>query len=490
MQPDRGQLAEAALARSHRRRGVALCQLDRVEAFGDRTRHVLLGDVLADADEALSAPGVSRARARRLAALAGDGAGSFDVRRQVSRHEDAPLRVELDPGAGLGEQRVGGLRTAGDDEQVARDGPPSDLHAREVPAALRLEGAQLVPAQIDDLGDLRPGAPQDLGRLDSGVVGRDDYSPLPGPDREVGDEPPDGAREHDPREVIAREDERLLDRARGDDDAPRAKPEEERPRGDGDEAAFVDADRAGGGENLEGRKLGRPAGESGAFVDERDPATCRRRVRGGRKPGRAAADHEHVDGAMLRVEAARAASVFVDLAETRCVAQHPFVQRPGPARPDHRPVVEADRHEAAADLVDDGHQVAVERPQHVLRAHARPLAGRLDADPHVRDAVHFHQAVRATAGAAEEPACAVVLEAAGKDAAAGGEEGGPDRVAGEGLERLVAEGEGERAGAVDALAGAGRKPHATNVLRTSFVRVSRSAWNHVRQPRRWYHHSR
>jgi len=30
----------------------------------------------------------------------------------------------------------------------------------------------------------------------------------------------------------------------------------------------------------------------------------------------------------------------------------------------------------------------------------------------------------------------------------------------------------------------------TSVRSTSFVRVSRSAWNQISQPRRWYHHSR
>ncbi len=54
VQADGGDVAELALAGAHRHRRVALGQLDRVEALGDGALDVLVGHVLADADEALA----------------------------------------------------------------------------------------------------------------------------------------------------------------------------------------------------------------------------------------------------------------------------------------------------------------------------------------------------------------------------------------------------------------------------------------------------
>src|SRR5581483_1485409 len=121
----------------------------------------------------------------------------------------------------------------------------------------------------------------------------------------------------------------------------------------------------------------------------------------------------------------------------------------------------------------------------------------LDADADVRHAVHGHQAVRAGAGAAEQAARTVVLEAPREHPAAGGEQRGADRVPGERLDEVVLEAEGDRLRAVDALAGLRREPHraggragGSSTFTTSFVRVSRSARNQAPQPCRWYHHSR
>src|SRR5207245_1073800 len=135
-----------------------------------------------------------------------------------------------------------------------------------------------------------------------------------------------------------------------------------------------------------------------------------------------------------------------------------------------------------------------------LRADDGAGARRFDARAHVRDAVDLHQAVRARAAAAEEPARPVVLEAAREHAAAAGEERGGDRVALVALDGLVVEEERERPAAVDPLAGLRLEPHtagvsgtaggvgsacggdASSVLSTSFVRVSRSARNQTWQP--------
>ena len=147
---------------------------------------------------------------------------------------------------------------------------------------------------------------------------------------------------------------------------------------------------------------------------------------------------------VLDVEAAVRRRVLVHLAEAGDAAQELLVERPRPPRPDHRPVVEADRRERPADLVDDADQVAVERAD--ARSAARPrrsVADGLGADADVRDAVDLHHAVGAAARAAEQPARAVVLEAAREDALARRVERRADRVAGEGLDRLALEREGD-----------------------------------------------
>src|SRR5204863_9162265 len=142
-----------------------------------------------------------------------------------------------------------------------------------------------------------------------------------------------------------------------------------------------------------------------------------------------AADDEHPCLSVLHVVAATVARVLVELAEPGHVAQELLVQRPELSRADHRPVVEADRGERAADLVDDAHEVEVELPDDVLRLHDGALAQGLDADADIRHAVDGHQAIRAVTRAAEKPARAVVLEGAGEDAPSAREEGRRDRVA-------------------------------------------------------------
>src|SRR5262249_25202055 len=97
------------------------------------------------------------------------------------------------------------------------------------------------------------------------------------------------------------------------------------------------------------------------------------------------------------------------------------------------------------------------------------------------------------AGAAEQAATPVVLEAAREGRPAARVESRADRVAVVRLDRLAVELELDRPPAVDPLGGSGRQSVAHSgspTQLTSFVVVSRSATNQVRQPDRWYHHSR
>src|SRR5439155_13695974 len=94
-QPNRGEVAELALTRAHRHGRVALRELDRVEAFGDRTLHILRRHVLADADEAFVATACQLRRRRALLEPAGRRADDLDAGRELRRHEDATPRPGL-----------------------------------------------------------------------------------------------------------------------------------------------------------------------------------------------------------------------------------------------------------------------------------------------------------------------------------------------------------------------------------------------------------
>ena len=348
--------------------------------------------------------------------------------RKLRGDEDAERVVELDLAARLGEQRVRGLPPTRRDEKVAvgalavEDEPP---HA-PLPA-LGGELARPDLAEIDDLRDLDARLHELVRDRQRVVIGAEHDRSRAGPDREVPDEAPDAVGEHHADEVVPAEHERLFGRAGRDDDPLGTEAIEQRARVDRNEAALPDPERAGGREHLHPGEL--EIAVPGVLVDEDDAGAAPRGFERRRPTRCAAADDEHARAPMLRVVAPSVAGVRVELPEPRCAAQELLVQRPRGARPDERPVVEADRSERPAELVGHRHEVEVERPADVLALHDGALADRLGADADVRHAVDGHLAVRAVTRAAEEPAWPVVLERAREDALAGPERGGGDRVA-------------------------------------------------------------
>jgi hypothetical protein len=171
-------------------------------------------------------------------------------------------------------------------------------------------------------------------------------------------------------------------------------------------------------------------------------------------------------------------------------AEHPLVRRPEPPRPDERLVVEAGRRERATDRVGERHRVDLEPRARVEVLDLRSIAHGLGAGAYARRAVDRDQAVGAVARAAHQAAPAVVLEAAREGALAGGVERRADRVACERRHLPAVEGERDALIAVDQLrrlgsqAGHELSSPGSPTRKTSFVRVSLSAWNHVRQPER------
>ena len=281
------------------------------------------------------------------------------------------------------------------------------------------------------------------------------------------DEAARAAREHHAGKVVAGKEQRLLDRAGGVDLALGADLVERVALPDRHEAV-EGAERGSVVEDLDpgcagpldqlARVLHPALGEQaaaglGALVGENDIGAqlC---CSGGRvQPGRAAADHEDVRVATPVLRPPLALGLrLAQLPEPGRVPQHLLVEGPEAPRPDEGLVVEAGRGEWATDEIGGAHHVEAERRRRVHVLHLHPLAHRLGAGAHAGGAVHLHEAVGALAGAAEEAARAVVLEAAREGALAGGEERRADRVALEGRHVLPVERERELAVALDALA--------------------------------------
>ena len=203
------------------------------------------------------------------------GAGVGRARRPPSRRPrrrragrvgtKMPRRgVVLDPRARLGEQRVGGLAAARGDEQVAVDARVPSIVDRGEPAAAargrRARGSRSrrstdaaisTPARVSSSAARAPRS--SVATTTARVAGLE---------RPVVDQPAHAAGQHDADEVVAREDERLLERARGDDDPPGAEAVEHIAGVDRDEPALVD------------RRARAPA---------RSPRTARRRRRASRR---------------------------------------------------------------------------------------------------------------------------------------------------------------------------------------------------------------
>ena len=475
-------MAELALARPHRHRRVALRELERVESLRDRAVDVLRRHVFADADEALVdviLAGLRAQRARRGAAAARDRPHRLDAVRQCARDEDRARWVVVDASTDLGEERVRGLTARRRDDQVAIDPRLREMDSLDVSLSpARLDPPERSLPEIDDALDGNAGLAEIVDDVEVPVVRADHDGALSGLDGEVAHEAPNGARQHHADEVVSREHDRLLECSRGDHDPLGAVAVEDRAAVDRHEAALPDAERTGRREHLDAVEL--LASRAGTLVHEHDARSVLRRLDRRRAARASAADDQDARPPVLDVVAARVAGVRVELPEAGRVPQELLVVRPHPARPDHRPVVEADGRERPSELVRQGHQVALERADDVLRAEHRSMAHRLDADPHVRHAVDGHHAVRAVARAAEEPARAVVLERAGEQPPPRRVHGRPERVSGEAADREPVEREDDARRAVDQLIGARRKPHAAppagsgrEISRISFVRVSR-----------------
>ena len=401
---------------------------------------------------------------------------------EVRGDEDAAPVVVLDPRARVREQRVRRLAAARHDQQVAGDLAAVELDRGQTPgAALGGDLAHPRLAQVDDLGDLGTGLLEQGDGVQRAVVGGHHDRSLAGLQRPASDEPAHGLGQDDPDQVVAGEDQRLLDRACGDDDLSGAVAEEHVAGVHRDEPAFEDAERDAV-HDLEPLTRVEPGGVA---FDHDDLPPLGSVPPGCLAAGRACADHQHLGAAVLDVVAVLPAAVLVDLPQPGDVAQELLVEGPRAARADHRPVVEADRRERPADLVGDGEQVVVERAADVLRLDVQPGGERRHARAHVRRPVDREHAVRAGALAADEPARAVVLEAPREDTLSLAEERRGDGVALEPTRGRAVERELELARPVEALAWLRREPHfsaGTSTERTSFVRVSRSAVNHAWQP--------
>ncbi len=109
--------------------------------------------------------------------------------------------------------------------------------------AARFDVRRLPLAQVDDADDLDAGRLEVRRGAEPAIVGRDDERALGRLDRPEVDEAPRAVGEHHADEVVAREDERLLDRSRRDDHPRGADLDERVPVRDRDEAVLEEPDR-------------------------------------------------------------------------------------------------------------------------------------------------------------------------------------------------------------------------------------------------------
>jgi len=351
-------VAEPALARAHRHGRVALGELDRVEALRDRTLQVLVRHVFADADEALAllrGAVVGRRGHGAGQAFAGNRSHRLDPGWNVGRDEDSLIGVVLDPCARLREQGVGRLAATRHDEEVTVDLAPVDLDAaQDPPTAAPDDLGQALAPQVVDGPDLDTRLAKEACRVAARLVGGHDHGPFARLDAPVLDEPTNAVREHDADEVVPGKDEWLLDRPGRDDDVLGAEAVEHAACVDGNEAAFPDPESPPGGDHLDAVEVDE------ALVHEHDVAAGPRMLGCRLTPGSPASDHQDLGSTVLDVVAVGPCRVLVELAETGDVAEELLVQRPGPARPDHRPVVEADWREGPAHLVGHRQEVVLQ----------------------------------------------------------------------------------------------------------------------------------
>ena len=235
--------------------------------------------------------------------------------------------VVLDPRARLGEQRVRGLPAAGHDDEVAVDRVAVDDDAgAPVPSPPCASSSRAPSRRSTTRGTATPASRSSSAISSASSSAATHDGSLARPEREVPDQAANAVGQHHAREVVAGEDERLLDRAGRDDDPLGAIAVEDRAGIDRHEVALPDAERTGGREHLHALELGAP--KTRALVHEHDTGPGRRGRERGRAPGLAAADDEHSRPAVLDVVAARVARVLVEPAEPGDAAQELLVQRP------------------------------------------------------------------------------------------------------------------------------------------------------------------
>ena len=159
------QVAEPALARAHRHGRVALGELDRVEALGERALHVLLGDVLADADEAparfAGAVELAAGTAAGASRPATDPTASTFGGRSVG-HEDPAAR-----------RRTRSARRPGRAASTPAGAPPeatSRSHSSSRPSTTTLRQPAAAPARREPARRLPRGGRRRATTLDAGAL--------------------------------------------------------------------------------------------------------------------------------------------------------------------------------------------------------------------------------------------------------------------------------------------------------------------------------
>ena len=237
--------------------------------------------------------------------------------------------------------------------------------------------------------------------------------------------------QHDPRPVVVGEDQRVLVPAGGYDQLAAADADHPRALPQGDQAPLVHTEGHRPREDLDLRVSDRPhdqrfdrahsarfpprvAAEPFLLLRQDHVGTCVRRGQRRGNARRPAAHDQHVGVAVDLVVSLVGPVSDVHPPQTCRATKHGLVERPEGPRSDEGLVVEAGGKEEGEPVVDRK-QVQPERGPGVLMPHVHARLGRGHARPDVGCLTDLHEAVRTAAGAAQQPARAVILEAAGED---------------------------------------------------------------------------
>ena len=358
-------------------------------------------------------------------------------------------------------------------------------------------GSTGLEAGVHDRGHPDAGVEQ-LVREPRAGCGTTDYDRArTGLDRVQVQQPAHPAAEHDAGQVVVLEHRGIFVPPRCDDQAFGAQVDQPLALHDAEQPAFVAAEHRSRGQHFDvglradaldqtlrhcktghaGARFGwhvtgpdlkpQMAAECGLVIDQSDVTTAPRGFVRGTESRGSATDDGYVRMPVFMVGVEFGPRLYTEAAQSGDAAQQLFGQRPRPTRTNERLVVETDGQQNV-EFLDQRQRVETERRPGVLGTDAHARADRLGTRAYARRAIDVHQAVGAVARQAQQPARAVIFEAAAEDALPRGVQRRGDGIARLGGDVAAVERERQPPVVVDDVmrtGGKARRTHGAGVLR-------------------------